>query len=784
MSDGDSTATGWNWRVAVQVALLVAVAIAFAVGVWQRRWMSDDGLINIRIVQNLIDGYGPVFNVGERVEAYTSPLWLGVIAVLGFVGIRPEYAAAGAGGLAAVAGLLLAQLAAVRLRRPAGTWREALGGRVLLPAGAIVYAALPAAWDYGTSGLETGLTLAWMGGTYLAVAGAVLAGGGREAPSSRRWRDNLVAALVGLGPLVRPELALHSIAFALPLLWSRGRGADGGLSLRRIAELLGAAGAVPVLHQIWRMGYFAAVVPNTAIAKSAFASRWQQGWYYTENFFGLYLLVVPLVVLALFFAERVARAVGDRRVGAALLWLGPVAAGFAQCLYVVYIGGGFMHGRLFLPGLFGMLLPVAVVGVGKTPSGRVWRIAALVAVIGWAVYCASLLRPPKENYHGVGDERGWYARQTKGTDHPITLEDYRTMYFLDNARRARRAAEKHCPTAFDGEASGECERIVFMDNDGAGRLHPDHDSYPLRERVAEHGTVLAVLRIGIGMQSLLMGPRIQVVDRVGLASPIAARLQMRGRGRPGHERMLPNKWFVARFAAPTDDEAAVVSAGRRALECGRLGRLDRAVTEPLTVGRFLTNILEAVRLRGMVIPRDPHEAEEKYCGRQSMSTKLAGGSGGAPGRWYCPTDHLLVGLEVTLGKEGDEALAAIRPMCRRLESSAGGRRAVGEPIEGPRYGEGSGGSEKLVCPEGRVATGLEVTAGEMVRGIALECGELKSVGGGEESDLEVGERRLDGRVGRAGESTRLECPHGSLPAGIAARAGALVDAVGLRCRYP
>ena len=61
--------TWWALGSAVIVGIL-----AFIVG-FQRRWISDDGLIVLRTVRNLLAGNGPVFNAGERVEANTSTLW-------------------------------------------------------------------------------------------------------------------------------------------------------------------------------------------------------------------------------------------------------------------------------------------------------------------------------------------------------------------------------------------------------------------------------------------------------------------------------------------------------------------------------------------------------------------------------------------------------------------------------------------------------------------------------------------------------------------------------------
>ena len=51
--------------------LLWLYAFVFIVTVVNASWISDDALITMRHVLNFINGYGPVFNVGERVQAYT-----------------------------------------------------------------------------------------------------------------------------------------------------------------------------------------------------------------------------------------------------------------------------------------------------------------------------------------------------------------------------------------------------------------------------------------------------------------------------------------------------------------------------------------------------------------------------------------------------------------------------------------------------------------------------------------------------------------------------------------
>src|SRR4029077_10770239 len=56
-------------------------ALIIAVGGWQHRWMDEDAFINLRVIDQIFAGHGPVFNAGERVEAATSTVWLAVLVV-------------------------------------------------------------------------------------------------------------------------------------------------------------------------------------------------------------------------------------------------------------------------------------------------------------------------------------------------------------------------------------------------------------------------------------------------------------------------------------------------------------------------------------------------------------------------------------------------------------------------------------------------------------------------------------------------------------------------------
>jgi len=120
-----------------------AVLAVFAVLAWNRRWMADDGLIVLRTVRQILAGNGPVYNISERVEVNTSPLWTAVLTVPAFVFpfVSLEWLAVVTGLACALGGVFLGLDAARRLH-----------GGTVLPAGAIVVCALTPFLDFATSG--------------------------------------------------------------------------------------------------------------------------------------------------------------------------------------------------------------------------------------------------------------------------------------------------------------------------------------------------------------------------------------------------------------------------------------------------------------------------------------------------------------------------------------------------------------------------------------------------------------------------------------------------------
>ena len=68
----------------VKKLTLTALLFVFFVIILRRAWVSDDAYITFRTVDNFINGYGLTWNIDERVQAFTHPLWMFLISLFYF----------------------------------------------------------------------------------------------------------------------------------------------------------------------------------------------------------------------------------------------------------------------------------------------------------------------------------------------------------------------------------------------------------------------------------------------------------------------------------------------------------------------------------------------------------------------------------------------------------------------------------------------------------------------------------------------------------------------------
>ncbi|HEV3266755.1 MAG TPA: hypothetical protein VG014_14630 [Acidimicrobiales bacterium] len=589
-----SALTAW-WPVVVPVVIVL-------VGAWIYRWVDEDAFINFRIIDNLVGGHGLVYNLGERVEVNSDPLWLFTLTlfheVLPFVALE---------WLSVVLGLACTGLGflagAQAVRRLAESRHE---GRVF-PLGLLMVSVVAGVWEFATSGLEMSMVFLWLGVCFLALVRV----------EARRRGPLAAAVLMGLGPLIRPELGLASVVFVGALLLvvaSPGWSASPG-RLRRFGAPIVAALVIPVGYQVFRMAYYALVVPNTGLAKVAGASWWSQGFTYLWNFVAPYTLWLPLLLAAPLVLPRASTwwAKGDRT--GVLLLATPVVVGLVDLVYVVHLGGDYMHARLLLPAFFALCLPVFV-------SSAQLRTLAAVPVIGilvWAVVCAGWLRyiPPPGSLNPqvitISNERNSWITAT-GNPHPITAGDYRRA-LSGHAGDVLRSLSNQEPT-------GHQTLLVVTNPYVPVTQAPE---VPARSPLP---FTLAVDVPAIGVIGYLAGPRVYIFDAFSLANPIGSHTIVTVHARPGHEKNIGPAWMVARFGPPLPQWSAVVqllpAAGlpsvqsvgdaREALACDPLRSYLQAVTAPMSLSRAASNFVHSFSYTAMSFSADPTTAVRQLCG--------------------------------------------------------------------------------------------------------------------------------------------------------------------------
>jgi arabinofuranosyltransferase len=220
-----------SWMLSgIPVVLFLALALACY------HCTVDDAFISFRCARNLASGNGPVFNVGERVEAFSNPLWVFMLALASLFKIDIVTAAK-------VIGLACGAITLVLLMR---LCRRALAFSSAATLVAAVYLGTNITLVYyAISGLETvfyAMTLVLM--IYLLTEGRVIAAGAAG------------AALA----LTRPEGILYVVPLAIGCRLNR-------CGWRRLLMiLLIPIGAYGLLTS-FRVLYFGALLPNSYAAK-------------------------------------------------------------------------------------------------------------------------------------------------------------------------------------------------------------------------------------------------------------------------------------------------------------------------------------------------------------------------------------------------------------------------------------------------------------------------------------------------------------------------------------
>ena len=204
-------------------------------------WVGDDAFITMRTVDNFVHGYGLRFNVCERVQSYTNPLWMFLLSAGYWVTLEPFYTVIGISIVISVVAFCL--LAQTTTRTDVAPVAIAMG---LVFSRAFV--------DYSTSGLENPLS------HLLAIVFLLVAVDPRRMVDEQRrilWAG-LIAGLAMLNRLDAGLLYLPSLAL---LVWEhRDR-------RRAVIRQLAIGFAPLIAWEAFSLVYYGFLLPNTAYAK-------------------------------------------------------------------------------------------------------------------------------------------------------------------------------------------------------------------------------------------------------------------------------------------------------------------------------------------------------------------------------------------------------------------------------------------------------------------------------------------------------------------------------------
>ncbi len=359
--------------------LLGLALVAFALILLRTAWIGDDVYITLRTVDNFVHGYGLTWNVAERVQSYTHPLWMFLLAAI-YLPTRNAYLTA------LLASFLASLLTFWLVARRDGF--AALGVLTLLLSKAFM--------DYSASGLENPLTHLLLVLFFIAFI---------EKQSSP-FHLALIASLLALSRqdailFVVPALAYMAVpqnSFCAP---------NRKINLAVLGKLI--LGFLPLLlWEAFSLFYYGFPFPNTYYAKLGAGipqtELFAQGWIYLLDS----LQRDPLTLTVI--AAGILLALWRGQIRERLLALGSVI----YLAYVLSIGGDFMSGRfLTAPLLVSALLLVRLMQNFAT----LWKCTTFATMIVLGMFARPInfildLNQPRfterDLVTGINDERAYY----------------------------------------------------------------------------------------------------------------------------------------------------------------------------------------------------------------------------------------------------------------------------------------------------------------------------------------------------------------------------------------
>lgn len=478
---------------------LLYLGLAFFLFIFfKNAWVADDAYIAFRSVEQMFAGNGPRWNIDERVQVYTSPLWFALLLLTRIISDNLFLSAILLSAACCTAALLLV--------------RKTLNNDMRWLAFVLLVSGVWGIMDFSSSGLENPL-LYFLISIFTCYYFSFFQS---TTIADKKYNLSVLMASIGLISITRHDISTLIFIPATYLLYVFCHQAGWKQAVIFIGQKSYLVLAPLLLWTLFSVVYYGAPFPNTAYAKMLHGIPRQAlvdfGWLYLKVSV-MFDLFAQLILLGL-----VARVLWKREASCIFILAGVMLNFF----YVVYVGGDFMQGRFISEALFMAAIALFAPCVQPQPSQshlfKYTSAGIVVCLLALMLYMSSPLTLRPDSGFDIDEGRRHYSWRG--------ILNERNFYFKTNSLWA------------------------YLHRDET-RTFPNHKWCNMGENAAaEHKEVSGFG--GIGMYGYCAGLELIVMDNLALAEPFLARLpkmpERRG-WRAGHfRRDYPQGYQLSRVS--------------------------------------------------------------------------------------------------------------------------------------------------------------------------------------------------------------------------------------------
>lgn len=485
----------------VKINVLVIFLALFAIILLGNAWVNDDAYITFRTIDNFINGYGLRWNVAERVQAYTNPLWMFVLS--GFYFFTGEIYFTSL-FVSILLSILVVYLVAFKLAK--SKFSALLALIILLSSKAFIH--------YSASGLENPLTNMLVVLFFLVYLNTYI-----EEKKHTKQTIFLLAFIASLAMLNRMDSILMFIPVLVLVLWDNRSWKTIGLMI---------LGFIPfILWELFSLVYYGFLFPNTAYAKLGGGIE-----HYKLILQGIVYLVEsslrdPITLFTITIAFFVPFWTKERK-----LW--PLTLGILlTVIYVINVGGDFMSGRFLNTPLLGAVIVLSQLSwlSHQTTLSKLKTKLSIFILILSMFSLITYLSPIN-----------WIEKPYEFVREYVLQRFSGNFLYVPRPKEARitHLGQKRRLVIFNISD----ERTIYYPFTGLlkakkGVEMPNH-YWAMDGKLARQNNKEFVIFGAVGFLGFYAGKNIHIIDIFGLSDPLLARLPPSKIWRVGHlERTLP-----------------------------------------------------------------------------------------------------------------------------------------------------------------------------------------------------------------------------------------------------